>query len=147
MFGVEVGNDPFDGWMLDEEILDGMFGSDTRDQLRRRDLTRIKGEFHTTAMALNDACGGLLDDLLRVDQIDDQPALVADRGAQGRQAAVADDFATSNDHDTLTQSLDIVHIVRRENHRYPIVAIEHFDKIAYCQFRDSIEANGRLIEK
>ena len=35
MLGVEVGNDPFDGWMLDEEILDGMFGSDTRDQLRR----------------------------------------------------------------------------------------------------------------
>ncbi len=34
MFGVEVGNDPFDGRMLDEEILDGMFRGDTRDQLR-----------------------------------------------------------------------------------------------------------------
>src|SRR5215510_2461418 len=147
MFGVEVGNDPFDGWMLDEEILDGMFGSDTRDQLRRRVLTRIKGEFHTTAMALNHPCGGLLDNLLRVDQIDDQPALVADRGAQGCQAAVANDFATSNDHDTLTQGLNIVHIMRCENDCHPIVAIEHFDKIAYRQLRDSIEANGRLIEK
>src|SRR5262245_66476435 len=98
-------------------------------------------------MALHNPCGGLLDNLLRVDQIDDQPALVADRGAQGRQAAVADDLATSSDHDTLTQSLNIVHIMRRENHGHPIVAIEYFDKIAYCQLRDRIEANGRLIEK
>ena len=29
MLGVEVGNDPFDGRMLDEEILDGMFRGDT----------------------------------------------------------------------------------------------------------------------
>src|SRR4030095_10625393 len=98
-------------------------------------------------MALNHPCGGLLDHLLRVDQIDDQPTLVADRSAQGPQAAVAHDFATSNDHDTLTQGLNIVHIMRCENYRHPIVAIEHFDKIAYRQLRDSIEANGRLIEK
>ena len=35
MLGVEVGNDPFDGRMLDKEILDGMFRGDTCDQLRR----------------------------------------------------------------------------------------------------------------
>ena len=98
------------------------------------ETSRIKGEFYTPATALNDPCGGLLDDLLRVDQIDDQPALVADCGAQGRQAAVADDFATSNHHDTLTQGLNIVHIVRRENHRHPIVAIEHFDKSRTASF-------------
>src|SRR5215813_15107003 len=133
--------------MLDEEILDGMFCSDPRDQLRRGDLTRIKGEFHATAMALNDACGRFFDNLLRVDQIDDQPTLVVDCRTQGRQAAVADDFATPNHHHALTQGLNIVHIVCCENYRHPIVAVEHFDKIADRQLRDSIEANGWLIEK
>ena len=45
MLGVEVGNDPFDGRMLYEEILDGMFRSDTGYPLKAGHLytTMISG--------------------------------------------------------------------------------------------------------
>lgn len=41
----------------------------------------------------------------------------------------------------------ILHIVRREDDRGAFFLVERFNKLPHCNFGDSIEPNGRLIQK
>ena len=56
-------------------------------------------------------------------------------------------FSFSNEQNPLGERLNILHIVRREDDRGAFFLVERFNKLPHCNFGDSIEPNGRLIQK
>ena len=72
------------------------------------------------------------------------PAMPASQLAEG---AVHQNFSFSNEQNPLGERLNILHIVRREDDRGAFFLVERFNKLPHCNFGDSIEPNGRLIQK
>ena len=67
--------------------------------------------------------------------------------AQLAERAIHQDFSFSDEQNPLGERLNILHVVRREDDRGAFFLVERFDKLPHGNFGDSVQPNGRLIQK
>jgi hypothetical protein len=76
-----------------------------------------------------------------------QPAFRERTSAQRREAAVRQDHALPDHDHALGERLDVVHVVRREDDRDAVLAVQRLHEVAHGKLRDGVEADRRLVQK
>ena len=121
---------------------------DAPDQLGRRDDLRDRTPGTRASPSRRITVGvGVGDRAAVVGEIDRQPALAGDARAQLGERAVGQDLAVADHDHARAQRLDVVHVVRREDHRHAALAVEPLDEVADRELRDGVEADRRLVEE
>jgi hypothetical protein len=64
--------------------------------------------------------------------------------AEGGERAIGQDESVADDDHALGERLDVVHVVRRQDHRDTALAIELLHEVAHGELGDGIEADRRL---
>ena len=80
-------------------------------------------------------------------EVDMEPPFGQNAGAQARERAVGEQASLADDDDALGQRLDVVHVVRRQQHGHALLAVEPPHELAHGELRGRIEADGRLVEE
>ncbi|XXZ10762.1 hypothetical protein WMF18_31945 [Sorangium sp. So ce315] len=55
--------------------------------------------------------------------------------------------AAGDEDDARAKRLDVVHVVRRQDHRDPALAVEPLDEAPHRELRDGVEADRGLVEE
>jgi hypothetical protein len=64
-----------------------------------------------------------------------------------RERAVRQDLAAADHDHALAQRLDVVHVVRRQDHGHAALAIEPLDERPHRELGHGVEADRGLVEK
>ena len=79
-------------------------------------------------------------------EIDDQRPLAAHRLLQRLQLAVVDHPAVVDDQDAPAQSLDVVEVVGRQQHRDALLGVQRGQELPHLGLADHIEADRGLVQ-
>ena len=67
--------------------------------------------------------------------------------AERSEGAVGEDESVPDDDHALGERLDVVHVVRGEDHRHAALAVERLHEVAHGELGDGIEADRPLVEE
>src|SRR5918999_1912700 len=138
---VEAGDDLLDRRRLHVHVLHLEAGGDVRDELVRRDPSGIERQLDRPSLA--PAYGGVrhVERLDVAREMHPQPMLGQHTTAEQSEGAVGEDESVPDDDHALGERLDVVHVVRGEDHRYAALAIERLHEVAHGELGDGIEAD------
>src|ERR1700722_17871392 len=150
--GVDAFDDLFDGFVFDEQVayFDGI--QDLANQVGRGHFHSVEadaiGQFvhliHFQAVARESVQALGLRAVLQgeFDLLSAQQLLL-----QLRQVAIVQHFAVVNNHDAAAEFLDVVEVVRRQQHRGAEFAIDGPQEMAVVVLRYNVQPDGGLVEK
>ena len=63
------------------------------------------------------------------------------------QRSVEQNLPLADQKNPLGERFDILHIVRRQNDRRAVLAVDGPNEVPHCKLRDGVKSDGRLVEK
>src|SRR6185369_17272598 len=144
---VELRHDLVDRRLVDVNVLHVVPRRDGGDESVCRRLPRIERQLYRAPGPLADLRAGDVEVGDILGELHTQATFAEDVPPQRGEGSVGQDASVPDHDDTLGQRLDIVHVVRRENHRHASIAIQRSHKIANGQLRYGIETDRRLVEE
>src|SRR5262249_17521684 len=144
---VEARDHFLDSWLFEPEVRKFVLRGDLLDELRDRDHARIERQLERISVARADFHSWYCERRDLADKIDEQAPVLQHMSPQRIERCVRQDDAVADDYYALRQPFDIVHVVRSENDRDALIAIQPLHKFASGQLRRRVKANRRLVEE
>src|SRR5262245_61131961 len=146
---IQARDDGLDGWILHEQIVNGMAARNPCDEIGGAGSLRIKRQEEPASLLPNQACVRIREDRRAgvFGEIDRQPSFARHAGTQVRERSVGENTSVADHENPATQRFDIVQVVRRQDHRHASFRVLAPNEVSDRELGHGIEANGRFVEK
>ena len=124
-----------------------MVRRDAADEGSRGDPVGIEAEKDAVAVPADHGGVGIGDLFPFLDQVHDEPALPGYAGPQGVQRSVRENPALVDEDHAGAERLDIVHVVRGQDHGDAAFPIQPADEVAHREFGHGIQTDRGFVEE